>query len=237
MNVCSACGGKIAGNDRFCQSCGAQVAGEPEAPKKSKTLDEQAKAKGADNKVIIIAAAAVLVLAIGIFMAAGGWKYITGETRQPEEMAADGTAPQNEAEPPVQMPEEVAQKQQGSGAVKPVKTLPPVTKMPSAPQPFQPLEGRWEGTWNAGFGSSGFCSATIRQGGFSSVCYDSRFAGRISLDKKGNYQFEGGGSDWSCRLSYERGRSILRCSYTAKAGPTSSSGSISLYKEIQEKSR
>jgi hypothetical protein len=207
---------------------------------------EQADTTG-NKTVIIIAVAAVLITAIGVFLATGGWNYIFGGPQQTADMATEGTP--SGIDPSAQTPEDLAQIQENAGAVTPKATRPAVTKnkpapQPSviknkpAPQPFEVLEGRWEGTWNAGFGSSGFCSATVRVAGFTSVCYDSRFAGRISTERNGNYLFEGGNSSWSCRLSYERGRSILRCSYTVRGGPSgSSSGSLSLYKESQAKGR
>ncbi len=250
MKTCSKCGKEISEEAKFCPNCGTRTVLAPVAPEKSAAPVGQAENAG-NKKVLIMAVAAVIITAIGVFLACGGWNYLFGSPQQTADTTAEGTmqqpgtdlgtqTPENIGQPPgdtAQVPGATGPGAAGLDQPSPVQPGPAVPKKKPVQESFLALQGHWEGTWNAGFGSSGSCTATIKQAGFTSVCYDSRFAGRIIMDRRGNYQFEGGNSTWSCRLGYDRRRTVLRCSYTFKSGPTSGSGSLSLYKEYQQKGR
>ena len=245
MKTCSKCGKNISEDAKFCPNCGAQAANGPAAPEKIAAPAVPADTAG-NKKVLIMAVAAVIITAIGVFLACGGWNYLFGSPQQTANTTAEGTMPQGGTDTAVQTPENLVQPPgdtaqvpgaTGPGATGPEQPGPAVPKKKPVQESFLALQGRWEGSWNAGFGSNGSCTATIKQAGFTSICYDNRFAGRITMDRRGNYQFEGGNSTWSCRLGYDRRRTVLRCSYTFKAGASGSSGSLSLYKEYQPKGR
>ena len=248
MKKCSKCGKEVAEEAKFCPNCGSQAAGvTPEAEKSAEPAGKPAVS--GNRTVLILAVAAVLITAIGVFLACGGWDYLFG-TRQPSaDVAAVGTMQQGGTEQTAQTPANMGQPPadtanmgqppgdtaQVPGPAGPEQPGPSVAKKRPEQQSHLALQGRWEGTWNAGIGSSGSCTATIKKAGFTTVCYDNRFAGRITMDRRGNYLFEGGNSTWTCRIGYDRRRTVLKCSYTFKAGASGSSGSLSLYKESQPK--
>jgi hypothetical protein len=233
--VCSGCGKKLAEGSRFCSGCGLEVASVTAAPKGDSIPGDRPEKKGTDKKVLLIAATVVLLVGVGVFIAVGGLKSITGEENQPVEMAADGPAPATETAPSGQPQETVAQP--ATDMVQPADTTAVAPKRP-AQNPFQMLEGKWEGTWNAGHASSGFCTATIKQARFNALCYDSRFSGRLITGRRGEILLEGGNSSWACRTSRDRGKPVLRCSFSVSGGASgSSSGNISLYKEPLTKGR
>jgi hypothetical protein len=222
MKVCSACGEKGGKDDKFCKECGGQLIDRPAAPEVAAPAGE-ASAKGPDKKVIVIAAVAVLLAAaVSIFLFMGGWDYIFGKHKQPMDIAADGQAPQNENEPQTlsQTPGNTAQ----------------IKKKP-ADQTAAILEGRWEGTYNAGNQGGGSCTTTISKGSHVSICYDSRITGRVQVDRNGEITFEGPNTEWSCKIVNLRGSQTLRCSYTVKGGGAgTSAGSLVLYKAAASKS-
>jgi hypothetical protein len=211
--------------------CGGQIIHKPAAPESAAAADA-ASGKSPDKKVIVIASVAVLLAtAVSIFLFMGGWDYIFGKTKPPMDMTADGQAPQNENEPQAQgqTPENAAQTpgSPASGA-----------KKKAADRTASGLEGRWEGTYNAGYQGSGSCTSTITQGRHVSVCYDSRITGRVLVDSGGAITFEGPNTEWACRIVDQRGGQALRCSYTVRGGASgSSTGSLVLYKTAASKSR
>jgi hypothetical protein len=230
MKVCSACGEKGGKDDRFCRECGGQIIDKAVAPESSAPAGA-ARANGPDKKVIVIAAVAVsLAAVVAIFLFMGGWDYIFGKPKPPMDMTADGQAPQNDNEPQAQnqTPENMAHTP-GAPA--------PAAKKKPAEQTAAMLEGRWEGTWNAGHQGGGSCYTTVSQGRHVSTCYDSRVTGRVLVDISGAITFEAPNTEWRCRLDQRRDRP-LTCSYTVRGGPSGTQeGSLILYKTASSKSR
>jgi hypothetical protein len=230
MKVCAACGEKGGKDDKFCRVCGGRTIDKAAAPE-SAVSAEAASDRGPDKKVIVTAAVAVLLAAaVSIFLFLGGWDYIFGKPKPPMDLAADGQAPQSNNEPQAQSqtPENITQT---TGAPA------PGAKKKMADRSVSGLEGRWEGTYNAGYQGSGSCTATITPGRHVSICYDSRITGRVLVDKGGSITFEGPNTEWACKVVNQRGSQTLRCSYTVKGGTSgTSTGSLVLYKTASSKS-
>jgi hypothetical protein len=223
MKQCPACGKKINEGAKFCQNCGAEIKEKTAGTATAAPAAGQAEKKGMDKKAVIIIAA-VLLVAVAAFFAFGGWNYLFGKPQQPADMAADGTVQQIPMAQADQPQENMAQ---SSGA-----------KKTPARQNVSSIEGRWEGTWNAGYGDTGFCSVSISKGNYVSVCYDSRSTGRVTMDRRGRITFEGPGTIWDCRLVNERGRALLKGNYTVKRiGTGTGSGSLRLYRVSDGKGR
>jgi hypothetical protein len=234
MEKCTGCGEKLNAGDKFCRKCGAEAKEKAGAISVTGPIDQQSAQKGADKKTIIIIAAALLVV-LAAFLAFGGWNYLFGKVEQPADMTAEGQTQQQPLEQTTQPQENM---EQTPDVMPSDSKAPKVFRKSSAKQSDIFLEGRWEGTWNAGFGASGFCSVSIAKNNYVAVCYDNRSTGRVAVDRKGLITFEGPGTTWDCKLSSERGRPVLKGNYSVKrAGTGTESGSLTLYRVSGGKGR
>jgi|WetSurMetagenome_2_1015567.scaffolds.fasta_scaffold04699_8 hypothetical protein len=228
--ICPGCGEKIDDAGSFCRNCGAKLPGEAENLQKGEVTQASAQPDikpdtQRTNKTLLSAAiAVVLLVAVGVFLA-------VGEPDKDKQTPGEQTAATNAQSPGAMEQTAETIEQPAENADNSQTNAPAAIHRKQAPRTYYSLDGRWDGTWRSGFNDSGACSVTIRQNRFSSLCYDSRFTGRIVGEGQRNIRFESVKSSWSCRLRHERGGSVLRCSFSVNEGPAGTrSGDLSLYR-------
>jgi hypothetical protein len=224
---------------RFCQACGAKIDKDTAGPLAEGSAQGDAPpvvgpVTQRTNKIVLLGAIVVVILVgVGVFWAVGVSKKSIDTAQPSGDATAESATGQGIPEPAPQptgtmeqTAESIQQPAENIDSARPTSS----TRI-RKPAPKPELDGRWEGTWHAGFNDSGSCSVNITQNRFSSLCYDTRLSGRIIEERRGYFRFEGGASSWSCRRTSERGRPVLRCSFSVNDGASGSkSGDISLYR-------
>jgi len=233
--ICPGCSKEIGEDSKFCRDCGAKIETAAAGTGAAQVITGPAAkpVTPRTNKIVLFSAIAVVILvAVGIFWAVGGSNK-NGDMSQSQGPAIPEpayAAPQTQQAPEsdTQTPPAVGQ----SGEYETSQPTETVREKKPAQKKYNALDGRWEGTWRAGFSDSGFCSVNIKGSRFTANCYDSSFSGWIRNDRFGRLHFDGGTSGWLCRLHIDAWRKhVLRCTFTARAGGASSkSGDLSLYR-------
>jgi hypothetical protein len=237
--LCPVCGKNVNDGSKFCQTCGAKTDTDALGPQAGGVTKEVAAplvrpVSQRNNKIVLLCAIAVVILVgVGVFWAVGGPKKGADMAQVSGDAVGDNATKQVIPDPAPQTPEVLNQTieamQLPADNIDTAQTPPYTGMRKSAPGPE--LDGRWEGTWHAGFNDSGSCAVNISQNRFSSLCYDTSLRGRIIEERRGYIRFEGGASIWSCRRLSERGRPVLKCSFSVNGGASGSkSGDLSLYR-------
>jgi hypothetical protein len=231
---CPGCGLTIADDSKFCQGCGYKIgktAQEPPRPAETTQALTASPLTQRTNRIVIYSAVAVVAFVILGIVWAVDWKHsgdeqpAKAEPSQANNQAPLETQTQNAAADGREQTAEVLQQPARAGAS--AQAYQPKRKPAPSAGPF---DGRWEGTWRTGGNDSGECSVSVRNSRFNASCYNSRFSGAVTQDRRGHIRFEGHRDSWTC-VRGKRGRASLLCSFSAgRMGAESVSGELTLYR-------